>query len=150
MTDLINNRIQQAILNSGKSKAQIAREIGVSAQAVSNWTTDGSIDKTNLLKLCEATGSSEKWIISGKTDNNHNSINEEPSQYAATPMIIPELSEVVEYAITHQLSEYYAKLPPAGQVKFILELYNSVYQDRALLDIAKDMQPATLLKIIGN
>jgi len=150
MTDYISDRISLAIEASGKSKAMIAKEIGVSAQAVSNWTTNGSIDKYNLIKLSHATGASEKWLISGEDDDATDKAMEAPSQYTVTEALIPELMDVVEYAINHQLSSYYNKLPPSAQVKLTFQLYEVIYRDRALLDIAKDMQPSTLLKMTGN
>jgi len=150
MTDYISDRISTAIQASGKSKAQIAKDIGVSAQAVSNWTATGSIDKYNLIKLAHATGTSEKWLISGDTNTTEPEIKDEPGQYNATEALLPELIEVIEYAITHQLSNYYNNLPPIAQVKFVFQLYDLIYKDRALLNVTKDMQSSTLLKMTGN
>lgn len=132
MTTYIGDRIQQAIINSGKTKKQIAAEVGVSPQAVTNWSKDGSIDKQNLLKFCEATGTTERWIINGTGD-------QDSSQARA---IDQDIAEVIEYAITHQLLSYYQNLPPAAQVKLILSLYEMAASDPALLEATRNMQRA--------
>ncbi len=150
MNNFISDRISQAIKSSGKSKSQIAREIGVSPQAVTNWTSDGSIDKNNLLKLCEATGTSEKWIISGTDAHNFDKnqlFSEANAQFVAR--IDPEVAEIIEFALTHQLADYFNKLPPNAQIKLVFALYESTASDKALLHAARDMQPATLLKMAG-
>lgn len=48
--------IQELIKNSGKTKAQLAKEIGVDESAIRKWIDTGSIKNTNLAKLAEACG----------------------------------------------------------------------------------------------
>jgi len=93
------------------------------------------------------------WLASGVKpetpvlDSGYGS-NEQPQSYS--PVIDEQVREVIEYAVTHQLKDYYSKLPASAQIKLVFELYSTAYEDRALLSITKDMQTSTLLKMINS
>lgn len=64
----IQDRITQAIGQSGQSKSAIAKACGVQPSAVSQWLSGDTKAPTaeRLLKLARATGVSYTWLIDGK------------------------------------------------------------------------------------
>lgn len=67
-------RIEEALSHAktslNKSKAQVAQECGVTAQAVNNWLRRGKISKRSLILLAEATAVDFMWLYSGVTPEN--------------------------------------------------------------------------------
>ncbi len=70
-------RIQQAILDSGKSQREIAELIGVAPQSITKWIKTGKIYVDNLHALAELTGVDLRYIVSGYTPH-HVSDQSEP------------------------------------------------------------------------
>lgn len=57
-------RIAQVLAEKGWNKSQLARELGVSVQAVQHWAKGGSRPSgQNLTKLSEVTGKPEFWFF---------------------------------------------------------------------------------------
>jgi len=61
-------RIREAIEGSGKSQADIAREVGVSNSAVTLWLNGGikSLKADTATALQRATGYRSEWIVTGR------------------------------------------------------------------------------------
>ena len=57
------NKIKELISQSGKSKSQIARELGVARQTVQSWVVRGSISKSKLVEFCVLTGVSVHTVL---------------------------------------------------------------------------------------
>ena len=64
----LSDRVREAIDGSKKSKADIARECGVTNAAVTHWLTGDtkSMKADTALALEEATGYRARWILYGK------------------------------------------------------------------------------------
>ncbi|GEM_PF-2652715 len=81
-------RIEQALVYAKeslqKSKASVAEECGVTAQAVNNWLRRGKISKRSLILLAQATEVDFLWLYTGETaDNKEISVN--PNQVSESP-----------------------------------------------------------------
>lgn len=59
-------RIQEAILNSGKTQREIAELIGVAPQSITKWIKTGKIYIDNLQLLADVTGVDMRYIVSGQ------------------------------------------------------------------------------------
>lgn len=55
-SDSLSHRIREAIDGSGKSRAEIAEQCGVTPQAVNGWLTTGRISKLKIARLASVTG----------------------------------------------------------------------------------------------
>lgn len=66
--DTVGGRIQAARLTKGLTQDQLAARIGVSKGAVSQWEAGGikNLTAMNLLRFCEVTEVSARWILIGK------------------------------------------------------------------------------------
>src|SRR5574343_902574 len=64
-SELLAERIRIAI--DGFSKSEIARECGVSRQAVTGWIKNGRIDKAHLITLSKITGIPIEYWLGGDT-----------------------------------------------------------------------------------
>ena len=143
-------RIEEALSHAkntlAKSKAQVAQECGVTAQAVNNWLRRGKISKRSLILLAEATAVDFMWLYSGaspdKSSNkaqNHNRVSDTPApDYSIDKK---RLSHSIEKVLTRtklsQLSasdyglladyitaEYYKALKDDDVIDSLLELNN--------------------------
>lgn len=56
-------KIRDAIEQSGRAKADIARELGVTKQSITGWLESGRISKPNLLKLAELLQINVSWFM---------------------------------------------------------------------------------------
>lgn len=56
-------RMTEALARSGRTQAEVARLLGVTAQAVSGWFSTGTISKPNLVKFGAITGASMKELM---------------------------------------------------------------------------------------
>lgn len=57
-------RINQVLEEKGWSKSQLARELGVTVQAVQHWAKGNSSPRgNNLIKLAEVSGKPEFWFL---------------------------------------------------------------------------------------
>ena len=67
----VAGRIAQAILESGKSQAEIANKMGIFPTAISRWKT-GTTEPTpaNINALAKILGTDVNWLMSGKTSEN--------------------------------------------------------------------------------
>nr|WP_279079317.1 helix-turn-helix domain-containing protein [Hafnia alvei] len=68
-------RIKQILYEKGWSKSKLARELGVSAQAVQQW--ERGITRPNgpnLLRLSEVSGKPEHWFLSSDDSNPPNAV----------------------------------------------------------------------------
>lgn len=62
----MKERIAYAIEHSGKTQPQIADEMGVRQQSVSQWVNGESLPRTNKLeKLAKVCGVSPAWLFAG-------------------------------------------------------------------------------------
>jgi SOS-response transcriptional repressor LexA len=59
----LSAKIRQAIDESGRTKADIARELGVTKQSITGWIESGRISKPNLLKLAELLEININWFM---------------------------------------------------------------------------------------
>lgn len=64
----MQRRISKAIRDSGKKKAEIARIVGVSTAAVTQWTSreTKSLKAETLMALAAATGKAPQWLATGE------------------------------------------------------------------------------------
>lgn len=64
----IGGRIAYARIASGLTQDQLAKRIGVSKGAISQWETGliKGLTAENLMKLADAVEASERWIMMGK------------------------------------------------------------------------------------
>ncbi|GAA4344084.1 helix-turn-helix domain-containing protein [Kangiella taiwanensis] len=142
-------RIGQALGHAkkslSKSKAQVAQECGVTAQAVNNWLRRGKISKRSLILLAEATAVDFMWLYSGISPENTGG-NYKPSHLTDTStsdysIDKKRLSHSIEKVLTRtklsQLSasdyelladyitaEYYKALKDDDIIDSLLELNN--------------------------
>jgi len=67
MTSTLAERMKEIRDETGKTQADLARDVGVRPQAISQWENGEtkSLKGMNLLKLASATGFSERWIAHG-------------------------------------------------------------------------------------
>jgi phage repressor protein C with HTH and peptisase S24 domain len=56
-------RIRTAIADSGRTKAEIAGECGVTPQALTGWEKTGKVTKNNLARLAELTGKPLEYFL---------------------------------------------------------------------------------------
>ena len=69
MNETIGSRIAKYRKAKGLTQENLAREMGVSSQAVSKWETDASCpDISALPQLCKILGITTDELLSGKTD----------------------------------------------------------------------------------
>lgn len=62
-------RIAQVLAEKGWNKSQLARELGISVQAVQHWAKGGSRPSgQNLTKLSEVSGKPEYWFFTSEED----------------------------------------------------------------------------------
>lgn len=105
-------RIGQVLAEKGWNKSQLARELGISVQAVQHWAKGGSRPSgQNLTKLAEVSGKPEYWFFTSNEDQ---------------PSIIelsPDRAGLREDE--RQLLEAYNELPPAERQNML-----SVFQMR--------------------
>ena len=72
----IGNRITTLRKSLQLSQEEMADKLGVSRQAVSKWETDASApDAFNLIALSELLNTSVEYIVTGKTNDENKSIN---------------------------------------------------------------------------
>ena len=155
----LSQRLKQAREAKGLTQYKLAKISGVTQQSISNIERGRSKGTVQLVTLANALNVSPTWLETGKEENRDTYYNfsdvdtdvvcEEPSGRYKQP-INKELQEVVEYALSNQLKQHYEGLTVAEQVSLVFELYTSVFNDKALLDAAKNMQPSTLLKMVNN
>lgn len=70
MKNELNQRIREAIDSSGKNMSQIAREVGVTPQAVRAWREGLSVPSTEKMEsLAKAAGKKLEWVAFGKGDS---------------------------------------------------------------------------------
>ena len=63
MTNIIANRISQAIEESGKSMSEIARQLGITPQSVRAWKIGKTIpDLSRFPSIARVTGKSIQWL----------------------------------------------------------------------------------------
>lgn len=100
------HRIEQALVHAKnshkKSKAQVAEECGVTAQAVNNWLRRGKISKRSLILLAEATQVDFMWLYSGIESNNDvakeskaNKVSDSSGDYSVDKKLLSESIEKV-------------------------------------------------------
>lgn len=65
MSKELGKRINEAILKSSYSKAEIARTFGITAQAVNGWVTTGRISKELLIELANLIGANPNYLLFG-------------------------------------------------------------------------------------
>ena len=66
----IGVRIQEALEQSGKNRAQLARYLGTKDSTVSGWVIGGRIPLSDaIMPICEYTGVSPLWLLSGISDS---------------------------------------------------------------------------------
>lgn len=56
LSELLAKKLTGLIQQSGMSKSEIARQLGMARQTVQGWTTRGKISKEKLKELCELLG----------------------------------------------------------------------------------------------
>lgn len=112
---LLAKRIEQALAHAkhslNKSKALVAEECGVTAQAVNNWLRRGKISKQSLMALAEATTVNFMWLYTGigsiDTDSSQkgsSSIGEEPAPYTLNKKILSQsIQKILEQSDSQQL-----------------------------------------------
>lgn len=87
MLEQIGDRIKTAIKNSGLTQSYVAKQCGVTKQAITGWIKNSSIDKKNLLQLSEITKTDFKWLLYGTkkgkpaTREKTNGVNETRATY---------------------------------------------------------------------
>lgn len=64
----LSDRMQAALRDARISKAEIARRLEVSPQAVNGWFKTGTILKGNLARFAKETGVSLEWLVGGEED----------------------------------------------------------------------------------
>ena len=71
----VAGRIAQAILESGKSQAEIAKKLGMFPTAISRWKT-GTTEPTpaNINSLSKILGCDVNWLMSGNTKSGNTAI----------------------------------------------------------------------------
>jgi len=154
------NKIKQARKNAGLTQEELGAVCNppVTKVSVGLWESGNTEKRTrpsyeNLNSISKATKTPIEYFFSDANDPTvyATSINEPSSNYLVKQEpIIAEISEVIEHLVSHQLKNYYQNLPVKAQVKLIFELYNTAFEDRALLDAVTNMQETTLLKILSN
>lgn len=74
LTVSLAKRIKQALKDAGISKSDLARAVGVSPSAVTQWENGDTkvLDGDNLLKAARALSVSPEWLGSGKGDKTTN------------------------------------------------------------------------------
>jgi|GEM_PF-6847360 len=154
------DRLQYAIDKSGKTQNEIVSSIKLmpggdkfAQQTLSSLVVGRTKSTSYVAHLAKACGVDSYWLASGSAPYTADTqgvdcIEEEKNSYG--PIINKEVREVVEYLISHQLKDYFTKLPPRAQTKLIFELYSTAYKDKALLSASMDMQPSTLLKMVNH
>ena len=63
--DLLGKRIETAIKRSGLKKADVARKLGVTPQAITGWCKKNSIEKFRLYEVAELLGVPFEWLMTG-------------------------------------------------------------------------------------
>lgn len=97
----IANKIKLALETKAPiSKAKIADQLGVSAQAITGWQTKGTISKENLARLATICGVTVEWFLGTPTP--------EPDEWAdiigyAQAAGLGDGIEAQDYAETHKL-----------------------------------------------
>ncbi|HKN05495.1 MAG TPA: helix-turn-helix domain-containing protein [Buttiauxella sp.] len=105
-------RIAQVLADKGWNKSQLARELGISVQAVQHWAKGGSRPSgQNLAKLAEVSGKPEYWFFTLS------------DEHASAVDVNPEKAALREDE--RQLLEAYNELPPAERQNML-----SVFQMR--------------------
>jgi SOS-response transcriptional repressor LexA len=66
----LSAKIREAIKKSGRTKADIARELGVTKQSITGWVESGRISKGNLLKLAELLQVDINWLMDDASEQN--------------------------------------------------------------------------------
>ena len=115
-------RIEQALTHAkesqNKSKALIAEECGVSAQAVNNWLRRGKISKRSLMLLAKSTNVDFIWLYTGleatsnKTPLARDQLKEPSAEYTLDKQLLAQsIKKVLSRSDQIQLPETdYAQL----------------------------------------
>lgn len=85
----LNDRVREAILASGKSQAEIAREMGITQSAITQWLSGKtkSLKIETALALEKATGVVATWIATGLGPKLL--VEKEAISAVETPLVVP-------------------------------------------------------------
>jgi transcriptional regulator with XRE-family HTH domain len=73
----ITTRIKQALTTSGKSQADLARFLNTRQSTVTGWVREGRVPSADsIVPICEFTGVSFEWLLTGKGDISDESVQE--------------------------------------------------------------------------
>ena len=91
----INERIAKAISESGLTQKVIAKRIGVTAGAITQWKTGDvkKLEAKNLLALARVTATNPDWLASGRGDMRSVAASASQVQPWALTMLDVEVSE---------------------------------------------------------
>jgi transcriptional regulator with XRE-family HTH domain len=66
-----NRRLQEARINAGLTKSELAKQAKVSAPTVTDWESGEikKIDGENLLRVCAVLAVSPQWLMFGSADS---------------------------------------------------------------------------------
>ena len=107
----IGDRIKEAREAKGFSQAKLAREVGVSREAVSQWESGGLPTMGNLTKIAKTTGRTLVWLTEATND-------------VQTPLTIRQILgqlDDVDLRSIRALREWMAQLSGAPEMIIILE-----------------------------
>lgn len=132
-------RIKQAIRESQYTQADIAREMGVTPQAVNKWVRDGQITYENLEKLSDLTGKSITWIKSGSSSPIRFSAREPQQPYEVQDLDL--MAEILEVIV-----EYRPSLPRERRKELAMAIYDYFKEEESTPNEAQIIRFADIIE----
>lgn len=88
----MGKRIEEARIAAKISKSGLARAVGVSASAVTQWLSDETkkLEGPNLLKAAKALNVSPDWLSSGRGPRTVGNTHPGPDIKGRVPLVIPD------------------------------------------------------------
>lgn len=134
LTMTLAKRIKEALKDAGITKSALARDVGVSPSAVTQWENGDTkiLDGDNLLKAARVLGVSAEWLGSGKGDKSVNWI-PGPNIRAKVP--------VISWTTAGRWGEVQDPFPPGGAENWIETTATVSPSAFALRVIGDSMEP---------
>lgn len=145
---LLAKRIDESLAYAksqyNKSKAKVAKECGVTAQALNNWLRRGKISKHSLSLLAQATNVNLVWLYSGqgtKEVTAGNQVREDSSNiYQAPTLDNIRLAQSVEHVLKHFSQQAVKDLNHHLVAEYITAKYLNLISDQDIISTLAELQ----------
>ncbi len=141
LVDRIEEALSHAKTELGKTKAQVALECNVTAQALNNWLRRGTISKQSMTLLAEATQVNPLWLYTGKGGIRPVPAEIKESEYPAYQANIDKhlMTKSIEHVFSLFLEETSQK-KASELAKYVTAYYFKLSNGENILDTIAELQ----------